>query len=104
MVTNTAGSQHRDVMLVVQGESLGPEVVGSGWGPGQDGGTDLEHLCLKKLHKLHIHCRKIRDWTSEKTNTPVIPVAEKNQNNFAFWFVSFMHYTRELAHTHMHTP
>lgn len=54
MVTNTAGSQHRDVMLVVQGESLGPEVVGSGWGPGQDGGTDLEHLCLKKLHKQYI--------------------------------------------------
>lgn len=27
VVTNTAGSQHRDVQLVVQGKSWGPEVV-----------------------------------------------------------------------------
>lgn len=31
VVTNTAGSQHRDVMLVVQGESLGGDWW---WGPG----------------------------------------------------------------------
>ena len=50
LVSNSAGSQHRDVELVVQGESWG----GGGhdaMGEGPRGELDLEHLCLDKLHK-----------------------------------------------------
>ena len=54
MVANTVGSQHRDVELVIHGESLGPKAVGEGqdWGRCV-WGLDLEYLCLKRnLHKL----------------------------------------------------
>lgn len=54
VVTNTAGSQRRDVDLVVQGESRGSKVPGvglGGWmglGETHGGDLDLEYLCFKK--------------------------------------------------------
>ena len=47
VVTNAAGSQHRDVELIVQGESGDPR------GGKETRGRALEagHFCLKKLHR-----------------------------------------------------
>lgn len=81
VVSNTAGSHHRDVQLVVQGESWAGGGGQDGMGEGAQGELDLEHLCLKRLlaRIVLIHCRKFKDWTKK-----LPPKAKKLQNKINF--------------------
>lgn len=69
VVANTAGSQRRDVELVVHGESQGPKAVG--WGRGRRDwgrwvrGLDLSTFVSRETCTSRNHCRKFRDWTGK---------------------------------------